>query len=112
MRQQGIYNGAVLKAGLGNPEHSGRTRGVRVFAPWKTGRNCTKDDKRQCKKVRKELYEKDLRQRVLAEVLGELKAMYPGMPMPSLAPPPPSTCPDFREVTLLLTETQSILVIP
>ena len=99
MRQQGIYNGDVLEAGLGNPEHSGRTRGVGVYAPWKTGRNWTKDDKRQCKKATKELYEKNLRQSIVAEVLGELKAMYPGMPMPSLAPPPPSTCTDSREVT-------------
>lgn len=57
-RQEGTFSGDVLEKGLGNIEHSGRTRGVGVFAPWRTGRNWTLEDKRQCKKAKKELYEK------------------------------------------------------
>ena len=87
-RQVGTFDGDVLEAGLGNPEHSGRTRGVGVFAPWKTCRNWTKDDKRQCKQARKELYEKNLRDSIKADIVVEIKAMYPGLQMPSLGPSP------------------------
>ena len=52
----GTFTGDVLTTALGNPEHSGRTRGVGSFAPWKTGRNWTLEDKHASKKAKKEQY--------------------------------------------------------
>ena len=107
-RQVGTFNGDVLEAGLGNKEHSGRTRGVGVVAPWKTGRNWTKDDKRQFKKARKELYEKNLRDNIKAEIVAELSAMYPSLQLTMPSPGPrPSSCTASQEVTPT-TDTDTI----
>lgn len=59
----------MLTEALGNKEHSGCTRGVGTFAPWKTGHNWTLEDKRASKKAKRDLYENKLRERIIAEVL-------------------------------------------
>ena len=64
----------MLIKGLGNKEHSGRTRGVSAYAPWKTGRNWTLEDKRAAKRAKKELYEKNLKESIIADILAQLRA--------------------------------------
>lgn len=76
----------MLEKALGTPEHSGRTRGVGAFAPWKTGRNWTLEDKRASKKAKRELYENELRERIVAEVMEKIR----GEGGPSVAQPAPS----------------------
>lgn len=90
-KQKGIFKGDVLVEGLG-PEKPGRTRGVGVFAPWKTGRDWTVEDKRECKKIKKELeiqkIRADFKAEIVAEVLAELKAKGERPPSPSPDPDP------------------------
>ena len=69
----GTFTGDVLAKALGNPEHSGRTSGVGSFAPWKIGRNWTLEDKRACKKAKKEQYEVELHANFLADIMGKLR---------------------------------------
>ena len=69
----GTFTGDVLATALGNLEHSGRTRGVGSFAPWKTGRNWTLEDKRASKKAKKEQHEAEFRAKIVADILGQLR---------------------------------------
>lgn len=73
-KQAGTFQGDVLVEGLGNPEHPGRTRGVGAFAPWKTGRNWTLENKRECKRARQALYDENLRKKFKDEILAEIRA--------------------------------------
>ena len=89
----------MLEKGLGNPEHSGRTRGVGVFASWRTGRNWGLEDKRRCKKAKKELYEKQLREHILKDVASQISANYPNLQLTIPSPSPYRSSCASREVT-------------
>ena len=91
--------------GLG-PEHPGRTRGISAIAPWKTGRDWKLEDKRACKKAKKELYEQKMREKMKNEIIEELKQEFQlnGAPIPpSLLLTPPlilnSSCASSQVVT-------------
>ena len=118
-QQAGTFKGDVLVECLGNKEHPGRTRGVGVFAPWKTGRKWTLEDKRESKRARKELYEKNLREslkaEIMAELRSELKGELPARPSSSCASPSVTTAMDIVsypcddiEVNPLITRTKCI----
>lgn len=99
-KQAGTFKGDVLVAGLGK-EHPGRTRGVGVYAPWKTGRDWTLEDKRESKKAKKALEMAELRATLKAEILAEVRAelrrdeLVPSGPSPD---PHQSSCAS-RDVT-------------
>jgi len=72
-KQAGTFKGDVLVAALGK-EHPGRTRGVGVYAPWKTGRDWTLEKKRESKKARKELEKAEMIETIRAQVMEEVCA--------------------------------------
>ena len=54
-KREGPFTGDVLCQGLGTAEHTGHTRGVGSYAPWKFCRDRTRDDNRERKRAKKEL---------------------------------------------------------
>lgn len=76
----------MLSEGLGNPEHGGRTRAVSSYALWKYGRDKTKDDKRERKRLKQAQALADLKKEILKELRAELRAAE----CPS-SPPAPNT---------------------
>ena len=72
-KQAGTFKGDVLIAALGK-EHPGRTRGVGVYAAWKTGRDWTLEKKRESKKARKELEKAEMIETIRAQVMKEVCA--------------------------------------
>ena len=73
-KREGRFDGDVLCKRLGTEEHIGRMRGVGSYAPWKYGRDRTKDDKRARKRAKQEKAEQELRQTVKEEILTDLRA--------------------------------------
>lgn len=91
-KQAGTFHGDVLIEGLGNKEHTGRTRGVGAFAPWKIGRNWSLEDKRECKRARQALFEENMRKRLKEEILAELRDVLPPSTEVPIADPRRSSC--------------------
>ena len=86
-KQAGAFKGDVLVAGLGK-EHPGHTRGVGVYAPWKTGCDWTLEDKRESKKAKKTLEMAELRASLKAEIIAEIMAKLRRGELPPLGPSP------------------------
>jgi hypothetical protein len=81
-KQAGTFKGDVLIAALGK-EHPGRTRGVGVYAPWKTGRNWDLEKKREAKKARKEEEKAEMVKAIREQVMKELCEKFRMEPQPS-----------------------------
>ena len=73
--QEGTLTGDVLTHGLGNPEHGGRTRAVGTYAQWKYGRDKTKDDKRERKRLKQEEAIAQMKKDILADLKASLNCV-------------------------------------
>ena len=94
-KQAGTFKGDVLIAALGK-EHPGRTRGVGVYAPWKTGRDWTLEKKREAKKARKEQEKAEMVEAIRVQVMQEVSAKF-GLELPPSGPSLDAT-PDTEEL--------------